>query len=71
MPDLRRPPDFRHVFKTTDGEVLIVPHRDARRVIDRRSDQAPLETCWEVVTASGLVRTLWPSDILDWSQEEL
>ncbi len=49
QPDLRRRPEFRHVFRLTDGETIICPHRDARRVIDRRSDRAPAETVWRWV----------------------
>lgn len=62
-------PDFRHVFRLRDGEVILVAHRDARRTIDRRSDRAPIETVWEVTMPSGLVRRLWPEEIASWDQE--
>lgn len=71
MPNLRRPPVFRHVFKLADGETLLVPQRDAQRVIDRRSDQAPPETCWDVKLPSGIVRRLWPDQIAGWEIEEI
>ncbi len=69
-PDLRKRPTLRHVFQLADGDVLIVPHRDAHRTLDKRSDRAPTETVWEVLTEQGL-RRVWPSDLIDWSLEEL
>ena len=62
-------PAYRHVFILTDGETIIVPDYAARRVIDRRSDRAPVQTVWEVTMPSGLLRRLWPEDIASWDNE--
>ena len=70
-PDLTRQPDFRHRFVLHDGEVIVVPHRQARRVVDRRADRAQPETLWEVTLDSGLVRRIWMSEIRSWTQEPL
>ncbi len=67
-PDLRRQPDFRHIFQLTDGETITVPHAAAKRTIDRRG--LGDETVWEVQTHNGL-RRLWPEDIKRWNVEQL
>lgn len=61
---------LRHVFRLADGETLILPQRAARRTVDRRGDGAPVETVWEVQTESGLIRRLWPEDIVSWDVED-
>ncbi len=70
-PDLRRRPDFRHVFVFHDGETLIVPQRNARRIIDVRGPRATPETLWEVTLDSGLVRRVWLTELRDWRMEEV
>jgi hypothetical protein len=62
--------DLKHVFKLWNGEVIIVPQRDARRTIDKRGEHAPAETVWEVTTDKG-VRRLWPEEIQSWDAEEV
>ena len=63
-------PEFRHVFRLRDGEVLVVPARDARRVLDRRGDGAPVVAVWEV-EVRGVVRRLWPEEIAGWDEEDV
>ena len=69
MSDLQ--PRYRHVFRLAEGGELRCLDRDARRTIDRRGESAPNETVWEVTLPSGIVRRLWPTDILDWSIEDI
>jgi hypothetical protein len=61
--------DFKHRFVLRDGEVIVVAHRQARRVIDKRGPQAPAETAWEITLDSGIVRQVWVSDVAEWTQE--
>jgi hypothetical protein len=56
-----KPPDWRYVFKTSDGELSLDP-RDCRRVIDKRAPQALAETVWEL-TVNGVVRRYWPEQV--------
>jgi hypothetical protein len=65
-----RTPTLRHVFKTTGGETITVPHRDAHRVVDKRTDQAPPEPCWEIKLPSGIVRRYWMDELVSWEMEE-
>ena len=69
--DLRRRPDYRHVFVLQDGETITVARRQAVRVVDRRSDRSFPETLWEVTLDSGLVRRVWASELADWRMEEV
>ena len=69
--DLRRAPDFRHVFTLSDGSVIVVPHHRAVRTLDVRDRHRLPETVWEITLASGLVRRLWPEDVRDWTMEEV
>ncbi len=62
-------PRFRHRFTLHTGEVLVVSHQQARRVIDKRGPQAPPETLWEITTDAGIVRRVWLDELRDWSQE--
>lgn len=64
-------PDFRHVFTLTDGETIVVPHRQAQKVIDKRTGQTPPEICFEITLDSGLVRRVWMTEIREWRQEAL
>jgi hypothetical protein len=63
--------DYFHRFVLTDGSVIVVPHRQAQRVLDVRDNRRIPETVWEVTLDSGLVRRFWPSDLQEWSQEEV
>lgn len=68
----RRAPARRHVFRLADGETLIVPHADARRTLDKRGGAYTRpQVCWEVTLATGVVRRLWPEDVVSWDVEEL
>lgn len=69
MADLQ--PLYRHVFRLTNGKTLICAPRDAIRTVDRRSDQAPAETVWEVTSPAGIVHRLWPEDIVSWNVEDV
>jgi hypothetical protein len=62
-------PEYRYVFKLSDGTVHNLYPRDAKRVVNMRYQDVP-EVCWEV-KINGVVRTLWPEDILKWDQESL
>lgn len=68
--DLRRRPDFRHVFVLHDGETIIVAQRDAIRTLDVRDRRRLPETVWEIALASGLVRRVWASEVRSWTMEE-
>ncbi len=66
-------PTFRHVFRLSDGEVLRCAPRDARRTVAKREERMPdhmAEVVWEVTLESGIVRRLWPEDVVEWTQEE-
>jgi hypothetical protein len=63
--------DYFHRFVLTDGSVIVVPHRQAQRVLDVRDNRRVPETVWEVQLDNGLVRRLWPSDVRSWDQEEV
>ena len=69
--DLRRRPDYRHVFVLQDGETIIVPQRQAVRTLDVRDRRDRPEVVWEITSASGLVRRVWASEIREWTQEPL
>lgn len=69
MPSSLRP-TFRYVFRLADGETLLAEPRQARRTVDRRNDAAPTVTVWEV-ESNGIIRRLWPEDIVSWAQEEV
>jgi hypothetical protein len=69
--DLRKRPVFRHDFVLHNGETIIVPQREAKRVVDRRSDRAPAETCWEITLPSRLIRRVWADEIATWTVEDL
>ncbi len=64
---------FIHVFRLADGEVLRCSPREARRTVAKREERMPdamAEVVWEVTLESGLVRRLWPEDVVEWTQEE-
>jgi len=63
-------PEYRHIFRLRDGETIICAPYEAKRYIDRRTPNAPLQTVWEINTR-GIIRVMWPEEILSWEQEEL
>jgi hypothetical protein len=63
-------PSYRHVFVLTDGATLFLAPHEAIRVSDRRSERSDPVVVWEVMLPSGIVRRLWPEDIVSWTQEE-
>jgi hypothetical protein len=62
---------FFHRFVLTDGSVIVVPHRQAQRVLDVRDNRRVPEVCWEIELDNGLVRRVWASEILTWEQEQI
>lgn len=64
-------PLYRHVFVLHDGETIICADREAKRTINRRSEQSDPVTVWEVTLPSGLVRQLWPEDIRSWETGDI
>lgn len=68
MSHIPRDPGYRYVFRLAAGGVITAHPRDAIRVIDKRHEQAPPVTVWEVKDG-GVVRRLWPEDIANVSQE--
>lgn len=69
--DLRRAPDFRHVFTLHDGETISVPQRQAVRMLDVRDRRGQAEVVWEIILDSGLVRRVWANELRDWRMEEV
>lgn len=63
-------PKYRYVFKLRDGTIHNLEPRDAKRVLDKRAPGLQPEVCWEA-RINGIVRQLWPEDILMWEQEPL
>ena len=70
MADLRRPPVLTHIFQLHNGETIECPHPDAHRVVDKRTDQAPPETVWEIRTPTGIIRRVWPNELRHWQLVE-
>lgn len=64
-------PGYRHVFRLRDEETIVCDPRLAKRTLDRRSDDAPVEQVWELTLPSGLIRRVWPGELLRWEQEEV
>lgn len=62
-------PDYRHVFVLNNGETIIVPQRDAVRVLDRRGEWEQPQVCWEITLPSGVVRKVWPEELSSWEAE--
>lgn len=60
---------FRYVFRMRDGETIIVPPNEARRVIDRRNDETEPETVWEIMVR-GVWRTFWSEDVVSYEMDE-
>lgn len=58
------------MFRLRDGETIICAYRDAVRTLDKRSSSAPAETVWEITTDTGLIRRVWPNELIDWTVEE-
>lgn len=55
-----------YTIKATDGTVYTgVLGRDVKKTVDRRSDQAPVETVFEVRTPGGLIVKLWPEQVAE------
>lgn len=61
-------PKYRHVFKLTDGSSILADPRDVVKTMNRRSALMPPVRVFEIKT-NGVVRQLWPEDILTWDQE--
>lgn len=65
-------PKYRHVFRLTSGETLTLDPRDVKATINKRpfGNQQPVRV-WEIRSAGGVIRQLWPEDIISWDQEEI
>lgn len=63
--------EFAHKFVLVDGDVIVVPHRRARRTLDVRDRREIPEVCWEIQLDSGIVRRIWPNELKAWEVEEV